>query len=321
MIDLESLYPELVGFDGLPFVLQSKLSELVPDSKIQSGISFSKWREMKDVFERQGLYHSPTTVATQIGAWANVDIAIEQKLYILTLGNKNGKASAFIEVDSLDKAITFLSVWLSNEKQISQLNNIEHFTTFLNLEDDIQYIRWQWASCHRNAVNFPALTGLLVPLFYQAMQDSVLSQVTPYTSLATLCLSRCTEYPFLADDYPIASPAYYIGQHYRYVAQKRDLEEAERLILQLPSEVGNVAKLTSRKYELTNAQGEHIFKGEPIELLEFIIDYTNGRYDVTDRKGNGLTAQNAKEAVEFLRNALPVNGYPSVRGSADEINL
>jgi len=113
MIDLALLYPELVKFDGLPFALQSKLSGSVSDLNIQSGMSFSKWNEMREEFEQQGLYHSPCTVATQAGKWANVDIAIEQKLYVLTLGDKDDKSKIFIEVDSLDNAITFLSGWLS----------------------------------------------------------------------------------------------------------------------------------------------------------------------------------------------------------------
>ena len=182
MIDLKLLYPELIDFDGLPFALQSKLTGSIPDLQIQSGISFSKWKEMKDAFEQHGMYPSSSRLTIHSGKWANVDIAIEQKLYILTLGDKTEEARAFIEVDTLDKVITFLSRWFSGNDEISILENLEHFKTLLNLDDDLQYIRWQWASRHRNAVNFPPLTGLLAPLFEQALNDCVLSRVTPYTS-------------------------------------------------------------------------------------------------------------------------------------------
>ena len=210
---------------------------------------------------------------------------------------------------------------LSGNREVSQLKDLGSCATFLDLDDDSQYIRWQWASRHRNAVNFPLLTGLLAPLFEQAMKDPILSQVTPYTSHTDLYLSRCTEYPFWSDDHPFASPTYYIGHYHRYVVQKQNLEEAERLLLQLSPEVGAVIKTTGKEYEFRNAKGEFMLKSDPIGLLEFIIDYTYNRYDVADRKGNGLEAQNAKETVEFLRNALSANGYPSIRGSADDLNL
>lgn len=319
MQDLKSLYPELEKYDGLPFALQSELSKVIPDLKIQSGISFSKLKKFAEEFERHGIYHSSSVVIVENGKSANVDVAIEQKLYILTLSSRDDKPGAFLEMDTFDQVVSFLSVWLGTDKSIAQLENIDHYKTFLNLEDDAQYIRWQWASRHRQAVNFPSITGLLAPLFYQAMNDPVLSQVTPYTSLTTLFLSRCTEFPFLSRDYPLASPAYSIGHYYKYVVQKQNLEEAKKLILQLPSDVGTVVKIKRQEYEFTNVEGKNVFRGNPINLLQFIIEFTNERYDVVDRMGNGLVTENAKQAVEFLRNALPSNWHRSIRGSADDL--
>ena len=320
MIDLKSLYPELVEFDGLPFALQSKLSGSFSNLQVTSGLSFSKWNEMKDVLERQGLYHIPSRILAQSGKGAEVDLAIEQKLYILTLADKSEKAKYFIEVDTLDKAITFLSRWFSDNKENPELESLEHFTTLLNLDDDLQYIKGRWLKLHRNSVNFPSLTGLLVPLFKQALNDPILSQVAPYTSLVTLRLSRCTEFPFLAKDYPIAEPLYYFGHYYRYIVHKQNLEEAERLISRIPSEYGFLIRFNNGVYEFSSRQGEQLFKGDSVELLKFIVDYTYGRYIVMDGNGNSLETKNAKGAVEFLRNALPLNGYPSIRGSADDIN-
>lgn len=319
MVDLTLLYPELIALDGLPVTLQNKLA--ISDLEIQSGISFSKWNEMKDVFERQGLYFYPCTIATQRGRHASVDLAIEQKLYILNLGGKGEKFGAFIEVDNLEQVISFLSVWLDSNKPISQLRGVEASTTFLDLEDDAQYIRCQWASRHRHAVNFPAMTGPLASLLYETMHDPVLNQITPYTSLTVLCLSRYTEFPFLSGDYPFAMPSYTTGYYYRYVIEKRNIEEAERLLLTLlPEKVGTTTKINDKRYELTKADDEVVYRSDPTELLEFIIDYTKDRYDVADRKENGKEKLNAKEAVEFLRNALPPDWHRSFRRSADDIN-
>jgi len=323
MIDIKLLYPELVNFDGLPFTLQSKLAKSISDLKIQSGISFSKLDEMKEVFEQQGIYHSPARVATQNGKWANVELAIEQKLYILTLGDGDENTKVFIEVDSLDKAIVFLSGWLSGDKEIHQLEKLEQFRTLLNLDDDLQYIRWQWARSHRNAVSFPSTTGLLAPLFEEAMKDPVLSQITPYTSLTTLHLSRCTEFPFLTEGFPIAFPAYHFSQYHQYIVHKKNIKEAERLILilQTNSEFEELIKSNNGIYELSDHQGKHLFKGISIEALDFIVNYAYGKYKVMDNQGNNLETNNSKEAVDFLRNAIPMDKYPSIRGSAEDINL
>ena len=92
------------------------------------------------------------------------------------------------------------------------------------------------------------------------------------------------------------------------------------MISRIPSEYGFLIRFNNGVYEFSSRQGEQLFKGDSVELLKFIVDYTYGRYIVMDGNGNSLETKNAKGAVEFLRNALPLNGYPSIRGSADDIN-
>jgi len=321
MNDLVSLYPELEKFNGLPFALQIKLSNSVPDVKVPSGMSFSDLKKFEEEFERAGVYHSSSSVEAKNGRWADVDIAVEQKLYILTLGSRDEEPGAFLEVDTFEKAIRVLTVWLGSEKNISQLHDIESFTTFLNFEDDVQYIRWQWAISHRNSVNHGIMTRQLAPLFYEAMHDPVLSQITPYTSHEVLFLSRCSNIPFASGDYPIAAPLLSLGFH-NYgsnIVRKQNKEKAEKELLEIPTEIGKVNKRLGREYEFVNLQGENVFGGDSLSVLKFILEYMWGRYDVMDRQGNGLVAENAKQAVEFLRNALPSDWHRSIRGSADDL--
>jgi hypothetical protein len=53
---------------------------------------------------------------------------------------------------------------------------------------------------------------------------------------------------------------------YRYISQKRNLEEAEKLILQLSPDVETVAKAAGKEYELRNAKGEFMLKSDPIGI-------------------------------------------------------
>jgi hypothetical protein len=318
MIDLKSLYPELVKYDGLPFALQNRLSGSILGLQIQSGISFSRLDEIKDALEQHGLFHIPSRVVASNGRQASVDLAVEKKLYILTFGTQDNTINFYLEIDAFESVTNFLSAWLESHSDISKLTEIAEHTLFLDLADDLQYIRWQWISCHRNAVNYPSLTGSLAPLFEEGMKDSVLCQVTPYTSLTTLHLSRCTDFPFLTKEYPVAFPIHVFSYYYRYVVEKRNQTEAQRLLLLIPPEFGVISESVNNHHSF-HRHDKLLAQGDTLELLEYMINYVYGRYEVADVHGNGLETQNAKEAVVFLRNALPKDGYPSFRGSADDI--
>ena len=320
MKDLISIYPELEQFDGLPRALKSGLSKSFPDLQYWSGISFSKLKEFEEHFDRNGIYHSAINLVSNSGWWANVDIAVEQKLYILTLGSKEDDPHIFLEISSLEQVIDLLSSWCGIALNVTQLDSTDTYITYLNLEDDAQYICWQWACRHRQAVNCGLFTRQLAPLFYEAMHDPALSQITPYTSHSSLFLSRYTEFPFDSSELPIADPLLSLGvdHYYKSILQEQNSEKAETALSEVPSEIGKVIGKNHLGYEFTDPLGEIIFSGEPVSLLKFILDYTKESYVVMDRRGNGLVTKDAKQAVEFLRNALPSGWHRSIRGSAPD---
>lgn len=319
MKDLAALYPELQKFDGLPQALQSGLSNIFPDLQYRHGISFSKLKQFSEHFDRVRIYHSSTELVSKSDIWADVDIAVEQKLYILTLGVKKEQPQIYVETSALEQVVPLLSAWFSNTAIGTELSMRDSCVTFLNLEDDAQYIHWQWVRRHRQAVNCGIFTHQLAPLFYEAMHDPVLSQITPYTSHSCLYMSRYTEFPFDSSDLPIACPLLSIGieHHYRSILQEQNFERAEKELSSLPSEIGMAIRKNQQEYEFTDPHGEIVFRDEPISLLEKILEYTKESYDILNpQEGNGITAKDAKQAVELLRNALPPDWHKSIRGSA-----
>ena len=205
MHDILLLYPELQKFDGLPQAIQSEFSLSLPALEIR-GKSFSELIRFMELREDNIFYHLPTKIISKNTRWVDIDIALERRLFILTMGENEDIAQAFLETTSLQNSYAIIHAWLIKGIDAAQLKNISNAEQFLDLSDDIQYIRWQWATRHRQAINAGIFTRLLAPILACAMQDPILNQLTPFTSHDTLFLSRYIEFPFDHNGLPVCAP-------------------------------------------------------------------------------------------------------------------
>ena len=205
MQNLSLLYPELQEIDGLPQAIQREFSHSLLTFEIK-GKSFSELMRFMELREDGVFYHLPTKIISKNGRWVDIDIALERRLFILTMGENGDIAQAFLETISLQDSYSIIHDWLIDIIDVAQLKEIDSAEQFLDLRDDIQYVRWQWAAKYRQAVNAGIFTRLLAPILACAMQDPMLNRLTPFTSHDTLYLSRYIEFPFDHIGLPVCSP-------------------------------------------------------------------------------------------------------------------
>jgi hypothetical protein len=317
MNELTLLYPELQKFGGLPKALQSELFKADPNLWVE-GLDFSELKKFK---ENHGVLHMPSKISSEYGRWVDVDIAVEQKLFVLNVGEEATGLLAFLEVDTLPRVVTLIRAWLIDNGTISDLRKVDSSTVILDLEDDVQYIKWQWKMRHRTALNGSSVfTRLLASLITQAMEDPILSQLTPFTSHDRLCLSRCTNFPY-SGDCPFASPILFIGDFNAYNSAliRQDVEYAERLLQRVLPDYGMVIEKKSDLYEVFDTNGQIVGNGDGFTALKLIIEKTYGIYLVFDAEGNEIGSGNSERAKNLLLKALPANCKRAIRGTADEL--
>jgi hypothetical protein len=318
MYDIELLYPDLQKTDGLPHALQSALALSDSTLKIQ-GKNFSELRKVMEFREDDVFYHLPTKVISTRSRWVDVDVALERRLFILMMGEKEDIEQAFLETDSLPNALAVVQAWLIDHVSVSQLKNIDPTANLLDLGDEVQYIRSQWARRYRQAVNSGIFTRLLAPVFARAMQDPILSQLTPYTSHDTLYLSRYIEFPFSNAGLPLCAPLLNISldNYCRRIIRNKLVEQAQEFLQAMPPEFELILNPTPNEYELRDIRDQIIGRGNVLTILGLIWEYTHEKFEVFSNKTR-VGVGDAELAIKLMREAIPENTGRAVRHSGEE---
>lgn len=133
---------------------------------------------------------------------SEVSLAEGDRLYLPDFW-KDGVCMATGSFTDITQLVTALDFWLRDDivtKQLSErfpsITPTDHSSAF---ESGIE-IEYGW----QKVLN-AKYTAELKSFISLAMEDSVLNQLFPYTSLNTLCFSRCTGYPY-TNDTPAVEP-------------------------------------------------------------------------------------------------------------------
>ena len=314
-----ALYPDLQKFGGLPNTLSAELGDTASKLEI-NGYNFE---ELKPISEKDyGIpIHSSAKIFSSNHRWGYVDISTEQRLFLLNLGEKEtDQAAIFLEVDAFSSVIDLIKAWLIDNARILDLKNTFVDTAILDLADHEQYIKWQWKMTLLNALNIRIMTGALVPLITQAMEDPILGKLTPYTSHDRLCLSRCTDFPY-SYDCPIAQPILCMGDYARYdkAIKKQDADYAKHLLTEVPTEYGLIFVNRGDEYEILNAHHQVVGVGDVFTALRLVQERTYGVYAIIAPDEKFLGVEQAKGATDLLIKALPENCGMAIRGTADDL--
>src|SRR5262249_21231407 len=100
-----------------------------------------------------------------------------------------------------------IHAWVEGRANTDQLRKSFPFVTLEAIaepfEKDVE-VEWKWERLEETA-RTQSHKAVLLPLVVAARKRKELRQLFPFTSLVSLCLSRCTGYPF-SGDCPYAVP-------------------------------------------------------------------------------------------------------------------
>jgi hypothetical protein len=230
----KSLYPEIESAGGLIFALDLAFK------KIGSTLKVSNEDDPK-VFP--GAYAR----IEKDNKFSQIYIAAKEKLYLPDFW-RDGVCLGHGKTENIDLLAECIVYWLTTKAHTKELANKFSFVTphkDARIFDEGNEVEYKWQSI----LNDPDRKEIksFVEL---AINDPILSKLFPYTSIMTLCFSRCTGYPFTYDT-PTVSPIIESGQ---YIVRKNKIDvvgsgsavDALKMVLDnLPKDIGPAIKGTS----------------------------------------------------------------------------
>jgi hypothetical protein len=182
-------YPEIDNAGGLSHALD---------------IAFRNIESTLRVSNDETLRSFPLTYARieKDNKFSQVYISAESKLYLPDFW-RDGVCLGHGQTDSIDLLAKCIDYWLTTKKSTAQLaEQFQFITPSKNaiIFDEGKEVEYKWNSI-LNDPDRKEIKGFVE----LAIKDEVLSKLFPYTSLMTLCFSRCTGYPYTRDT-PTVSP-------------------------------------------------------------------------------------------------------------------
>jgi len=178
---------------------------------------------------------------------SQIYIASEEKLYLPDFW-RDGVCLANGGVNDIDLLVECIDYWLNSQESTKQLANKFSFVTpYKNAAvfDEGKEVEYAWKLILNS--EYSKEIRSFVEL---AINDEILSKLYPFTSLMTLCFSRCTGYPYTGDT-PTITP---IFETDRYLVRNSDgdeigsgsASEALKMVLcNLPTDIGPAVKGTA----------------------------------------------------------------------------
>lgn len=179
--------------------------------------------------------------------FSQIYIASEKKLYLSDFW-RDGVCLAHGGINDIDLLAECIDYWLSPKVTTMQL--ADKFS-FVALEekakafDEGKEVEYKWQSILHD--EYKKEIKSFVEL---AVKDKILSKLFPFTSLTTLCFSRCTGYPYTYDT-PTVTPIFETDQYLVRNGEGDEIgsglaSEALKIVLSnLPKDIGPAIKGTS----------------------------------------------------------------------------
>ncbi|MBN9296929.1 MAG: hypothetical protein J0I41_07950 [Filimonas sp.] len=207
-----------------------------------------------------------------INKFSQIYIAAEEKLYSSNFW-RNGVCLAHASTSSITDIASSIDYWLVQDISTDSLSKKFDFVTPAHKADAFdnnKEVDYTW-DLYINNPNIPEL----IPFIELAAKDDILSKLFPFTSLYTLCLSRCTGYPYSSENIPNVTPKIY----------------------------NFYAAPNSKKINLIETANDHIL------------------FIVTKNKTEYIGEGNAEQALKMVKENLPKDIKPAVKGTAEDLLL
>ena len=227
-------YPEIESAGGLAPALNSALESIGSSQRVSA-------RDDLDIL--------PVTYNRIVnnGKFSQIYLAANEKLYLPDFW-RDGVCLAHGQINNIKALAECIDCWLTMDIRTDEL--AERFPFIKPSKDAIFFddgdeVEYKWHSIQDSAYD-----NQIKSFVDLAIKDPILSKLFPYTSLVTLCFSRCTGYPYTYDT-PTVSPIWESGQYLVRTSDEREIgrgsaAEALKMVLDnLPSDIGPAVKGTS----------------------------------------------------------------------------
>lgn len=230
----KTLYPEIESAGGLIFALNNSFN------KIGSTLRVANDNNPK-------FFPGAYARLEKDNKFSQVYIAAEEKLYLPDFW-RDGVCLGHGKTPDIDHLAECIDFWLTTNVNIREL--ADKFTFVKPNKDAAIYdegneVEYKWKSILNDPDRKEIKTFVEL-----AIKDPILSQLFPYTSLRTLCFSRCTGYPFTYDT-PTVTPIFETEQYLVRTSDGKEIgsgsaTEVLKIVLNnLPNDIGPAIKGTS----------------------------------------------------------------------------
>lgn len=184
-------YPEIEAAGGLTFAID------IAFKKIGSALRVANEDDPK-------FFPCVFALIEKDNKFSQIYIAAEEKLYLPDFW-RDGVCLGYGKTDNIELLAECVDFWLTTNAKINQVAEKFIFVTpnkDAAIFDEGKEVEHKWQSI-LNDPNEKEIKSFVE----LAMKDRILSKLFPYTSLMTLCFSRCTGYPFTYDT-PTVTPIF-----------------------------------------------------------------------------------------------------------------
>jgi hypothetical protein len=236
------MYPELQKAGGLSKALNLEFEKINSTFKVAIDANL----------------HLPFTYArVETGnKFCQIYIASKEKLYMSDFW-RNGVCVAHASIDNISDLAKVIDFWLKENVSTQALAEEFSFVKPDNQAkafDDNNEVEYTWNCILQNG------NSLELEEFVQlASRDEILSKLFPFTSLYTLCFSRCTGFPYDTTDLPNVTPKQYI----HFALSKSSPEYAK-----VKQDQDNIP--VSKIYVVTKNINQYLGEGDVNEALKIV---------------------------------------------------
>lgn len=238
------MYPELKKVGGLANAINLEFEKLHSSLKVVVDKNYDK---------------IPVTYARVENGnkFSQIYLAAEKKLYLPDFW-RDGVCLAHGSINSTSDLAQAVQYWLTQNVSTQELSKQFSFVQpndkakAFDENKEVEYM-WKCLVSEDDSLGLKEFIDL-------ASKDEYLNKLFPFTSLYTLCFSKCTGFPFDTTDLPNVTPIEYI----HFVLQKNTSEYAK---------IRHVASATNSKlYVVTKNKTQYVGEGSAIESLKIIRD-------------------------------------------------
>jgi hypothetical protein len=176
-------------------------AELYPDLVEQGGLGPALQRALASA--GSALHVSEDCIEAGRRA-CHVYVADQERLFLCNFRD-HGLLLARARTAHLAEVVALIHAWLEEGVSTTELRRRFPFTETEPVAEPFEegsHVEWKWEQLEQDVA---ADKPKLLPLLHLARNVPALRQLFPFTSVWTLCFSRCTVYPYSADC-PSATP-------------------------------------------------------------------------------------------------------------------